>query len=100
MKLTITNGNARNGVYGQRLRLEHRSGATHDILLPGRAITSKKWRPMIRFELLSHLRVEALRRHAGHYQKAGARAADMINLFAEGKARLMIDHNRRSIGHA
>lgn len=96
MKLTITNGNARNGVYGQRLRLTYRNGMEIDWQLPGRAATSKKWRPMIRQAVYECLFAEGELRN---FPRSLA-ASSMLAMFAEGKARLMIDHNRRSIGHA
>lgn len=96
MKLTITNGNARNGVYGQRLRLQHRDGVTYERQMPGRAVTSRRWRPVLTRWAASHFRAEAHDRNPPRSAEAYA----MLEMFIAGKARLMIDHNRRSIGHA
>lgn len=89
MKLTITNGNRRNGIAGQRLRFTHRHGQVTDLVLPGSSFQRATARAALFSVALAELRIESQQRHGV--------TNPMTELFARSKARLMIWHGRREI---
>lgn len=89
MRLTITNGNRRNGVAGQRLRFTHRDGLVSDLHLPGSTWTRPTARAALFSVVLAELRIESLQRHGT--------SNSMTELFARSKARLIVRHGRREI---
>lgn len=97
MKLTATNGNKRNGLTGQRVTITLRGGETVSTYLPaGNALR----RPRYRDRLLSFAHtcaaVESDMR-SGPPRSHGALA--MVDLFTRCKARLLIVHGRKEVGH-
>lgn len=90
MKLTATNGNARNGLSGQRVTITTRSGARYSKYLPaGNALKRIRYRD----ELIDFAKTVAV---VESYQRHGV-CNKMSELFATCKARLMIVHARRVI---
>lgn len=97
MKLTATNGNKRNGLTGQRVTITLRGGqAFHKYLPAGGALRRKAYRD----ELVDFAHVCAATESAQRHGLPGSRGAlAMADLFAECKARLLIVHGRREVGH-
>lgn len=97
MKVTTTNGNARNGLHGQRVRFTSRNGARYDVMLPtGNALQ----RGTHRDELLSEARIELRAEARDRYGRPRSRrAAQLLDLFVACKADLLIIHGRREVGH-
>jgi len=91
MKLTATNGNPRNGIYGQRLTVTIADGTTYTKHLPGQALASIKHRGVILDFVRTAAIVEAGRKHG---KQRTADACHLIDLFARCKARMVVTHRR------
>lgn len=98
MELTATNGNKRNGLTGQRVTITLRGGqAFHKYLPAGGALRRKAYRD----ELVDFAHACAVIEQTERSGSPGSRGAlAMADLFAECKARLLIVHGRREVGHA
>lgn len=97
MKITATNGNSRNGIKGQRVTFTARGGqAAHSVTLStGNALQRGKSRAV----LLPVAQVLLFQEAKQRFEPKTPEAVRLLALFAECKARLMIDHGRREIGH-
>lgn len=95
MQLTATNGNSRNRIRGQRVTLTTRCGFQFITTYPaGGAVR----RPAYQARLLRMVRdaiwFEGCNRHG---TPRTAQAAQMLQLFTEHKARLLVQHGRREV---
>lgn len=90
MKISATNGNARNGIKGQRVTMVSRCRTVGALLqLPaGGALKRRSYWPRLEHAAEEVYRLEAQRR-------AGVQSSPMIDLFARSKARLSIRYGRK-----
>lgn len=97
MKITATNGNARNGIKGQLVRFVRRNGECADLvhLKAGGGLRRKKYREGLTQAAHWAYRREALERVSPNGAPISAQAFALADLFATSKARLSIRHNRR-----
>jgi len=95
MRITATNGNARNGIKGQRVTFTARSGASVSVnLSAGNGLRRRSnWPVLERWARWGYLCdiSDRLPRAYGPFHPVRA----MADLFAASKARLSIRHNRR-----
>lgn len=101
MRLTATNGSAAKGFSGQRVTVTMRGDRDKvTVHLPsGNALQRGTHTPQLLELVRVRARTECTDR-AGIPRRGQRQAWALINLFAECKARLMVLHGRRSIGHA
>lgn len=88
MRMTVTNGNARNGIRGQRVTLYPRTGPATATILP--RADALKHRPA----LLAMARCVAWAEGVARHTPTNPDAEQMLALFAESKARLVVIHRR------
>lgn len=95
MKLTATNGNARNKIEGQRVTLTTDRGVKfHKCLPAGNALRRVKYQS----ELIDFVHtVGVLEGWQRIPRRASVKALAMLDLFARAKARLVVVHGRRGI---
>lgn len=88
MRMTITNGNRRNQIPGQRVTFRARHGLTVATIVP--RASALKHRPALLGLARAVAWAEGVERHA----PATDAAEQMLRLFTDGRARLAVVHRR------
>lgn len=87
MRVTATNGNARNLIEGQRVTVRLNTGAVFSKVLPaGNAIKRKRYAA----ELIDFIRVAAILELVERHKPRTSRGADLVRLFALNKAQRVV----------
>lgn len=87
MRMTITNGNARNQIRGQRVTFRADTGHSASVVLP--CARARKYRPA----LLDLAKQIAWAEGVATHSPRTAAAEQMLRMFTEGKARRIVKWN-------
>lgn len=88
MQMTVTNGNARNKIPGQRVTFRARHGLTVCTIVP--SVRAAKHRPA----LINLARATAWAEGVDRHKPASEDAEQLLRLFTDTKAALVVSHRR------